>query len=182
MTKCPSKIFGSCAPNATYNPSDGFDDCSQYCTPNPCPSNLNTILSDCTQYYNNDPSEKITFQHFLKAEWYLRQRKIGDAIRELNFLSNQDSLAAIAPLAMLRRGLLHYRLKEYDKSLNLAYSLGGTPLEDRGIILAGQIYETKYFDVEKAMEQYMRILDEFPESIFSEPIRYHIRTLQQTES
>ena len=55
-------------------------------------------------------------------------------------------------------------------------------MEDRGIILAGQIYETKYLDVEKAMEQYMRILDEFPESIFSEPIRYHIRTLQQTES
>jgi hypothetical protein len=91
-------------------------------------------------------------------------------------------MAAIAPLAMLRRCLLHYRLKEYDKSLNLAISLEGTPLADRGIILAGQIYETKYLDVEKAMEQYMRILDEFPKSIFSEPIRYHIRTLQQTES
>jgi len=55
-------------------------------------------------------------------------------------------------------------------------------LADRGIILAGQLYETKILDMEKAMEQYMRILDEFPGSIFSEPIRYHIRTLQQTES
>ena len=158
---------------------------SSFITMSPIDPSFNDLMelkNILTQYYNNDPSEKITFQHFLKAEWYLRQRKIGDAIRELNFLSNQDSMAAIAPLATLRRGLLHYRLKEYDKSLNLAYSLGGTPLEDRGIILAGQIYETKYFDVEKAMEQYMRILDEFPESIFSEPIRYHIRTLQKTES
>jgi len=158
---------------------------SSFITMSPIDPSFNDLMelkNILTQYYNNDPSEKITFQHFLKAEWYLRQRKIGDAIRELNFLSNQDSLAAIAPLAMLRRGLLHYRLKEYDKSLDLAHSLDGTPLEDRGIILAGQIYETKYFDVEKAMEQYMRILDEFPESIFSEPIRYHIRTLQQTES
>ena len=158
---------------------------SSFITMSPIDPSFNDLMelkNILTQYYNNDPSEKITFQHFLKAEWYLRQRKIGDAIRELNFLSNQDSLAAIAPLAMLRRGLLHYRLKEYDKSLDLAHSLGGTPLEDRGIILSGQIYETKYFDVEKAMEQYMRILDEFPESIFSEPIRYHIRTLQQTES
>jgi tetratricopeptide (TPR) repeat protein len=158
---------------------------SSFITMSPIDPSFNDLMelkNILTQYYNNDPSEKITFQHFLKAEWYLRQRKIGDAIRELNFLSNQDSLAAIVPLAMLRRGLLHYRLKEYDKSLNLAHSLGGTPLEDRGIILAGQIYETKYLDVEKAMEQYMRILDEFPESIFSEPIRYHIRTLQQTES
>ena len=158
---------------------------SSFITMSPIDPSFNDLMelkNILTQYYNNDPSEKITFQHFLKAEWYLRQRKIGDAIRELNFLSNQDSLAAIAPLAMLRRGLLHYRLKEYDKSLDLAHSLDGTPLEDRGIILAGQIYETKYLDVEKAMEQYMRILDEFPESIFSEPIRYHIRTLQQTES
>ena len=158
---------------------------SSFITMSPIDPSFNDLMelkNILTQYYNNDPSEKITFQHFLKAEWYLRQRKIGDAIRELNFLSNQDSMAAIAPLATLRRGLLHYRLKEYDKSLNLAYSLGGTPLEDRGIILAGQIYETKYLDVDKAMEQYMRILDEFPESIFSEPIRYHIRTLQKTES
>ena len=50
MTKCPSKIFGSCAPNATYNPHQRMTDCLQYCTPNPCPSNLNTISSDCTQY------------------------------------------------------------------------------------------------------------------------------------
>ncbi len=158
---------------------------SSFITMSPIDPSFNDLMelkNILTQYYNNDPSEKITFQHFLKAEWYLRQRKIGDAIRELNFLSNQDSMAAIAPLAMLRRCLLHYRLKEYDKSLNLAISLEGTPLEDRGIILAGQIYETKYLDVEKAMEQYMRILDEFPKSIFSEPIRYHIRTLQQTES
>ena len=158
---------------------------SSFITMSPIDPSFNDLMelkNILTQYYNNDPSEKITFQHFLKAEWYLRQRKIGDAIRELNFLSNQDSMAAIAPLATLRRGLLHYRLKEYDKSLDLAHSLDGTPLEDRGIILAGQIYETKYLDVEKAMEQYMRILDEFPKSIFSEPIRYHIRTLQQTES
>ena len=158
---------------------------SSFITMSPIDPSFNDLMelkNILTQYYNNEPSGKITFQHFLKAEWYLRQRKIGDAIRELNFLSNQDSMAAIAPLAMLRRCLLHYRLKEYDKSLNLAISLEGTPLADRGIILAGQIYETKYLDVEKAMEQYMRILDEFPKSIFSEPIRYHIRTLQQTES
>ena len=158
---------------------------SSFITMSPIDPSFNDLMelkNILTQYYNNDPSEKKTFQHFLKAEWYLRQRKIGDAIRELNFLSNQDSIAAIVPLAILRKGLLHYRLKEYNKSLNLAYSLSGTSLEDRGIILAGQIYETKFLDVKKAMEQYMRILDEFPKSIFSEPIRYHIRTLQQTES
>ena len=54
MSKCPSKIFGSCAPNATYSPNGDIDDCLQYCTPSPCPSNLNNILSDCI----NCPSGK----------------------------------------------------------------------------------------------------------------------------
>ena len=54
MSKCPSKIFGSCAPNATYSPNGDIDDCLQYCTPSPCPSNLNNILSDCTQYFTNE--------------------------------------------------------------------------------------------------------------------------------
>ena len=79
---------------------------SSFITMSPIDPSFNDLMelkNILTQYYNNDPSEKITFQHFLKAEWYLRQRKIGDAIRELNFLSNQDSMAAIAPLAMLRR-------------------------------------------------------------------------------
>ena len=45
-----------------------------------------------------------------------------------------------------------------------------------------QIYEKKIFDLDKALKQYMRILDEYPSSIFSEPIRYHIRDIKQLES
>ena len=52
----------------------------------------------------------------------------------------------------------------------------------KGIILSGQIYEKNIFDREKALEKYMLILDKYPSSIFSEPIRYHIRELKQLES
>ena len=140
---------------------------------------LKNILS---QYYENDPSGKSSFKHFIKAEWYLRQRKVGDAIKELEYLVQEDSTATIAPLAILRQGILQFRLNEFDQALALAMSLDGTHLADRGIILAGQIYETKFLDSDKAMTQYMRILDEFPGSIFSEPIRFHIRSIQKTES
>ena len=112
----------------------------------------------------------------------MRQKKIGDAIKELVYLTDEFPSAEIVPLAHLRLGLLHYRLKEYDQALQFALSLDGTDLADKGIILSGQIYESKLMDSEKAMDQYMRILDEFPTSIFSEPIRYHIRQIQQTES
>ena len=98
------------------------------------------------------------------------------------YLTEEFPSTEIVPLAYLRLGLLHYRLKEYDQALQFALSLDGTDLADKGIILSGQIYESKLMDSEKAMDQYMRILDEFPTSIFSEPIRYHIRQIQQTES
>jgi tetratricopeptide (TPR) repeat protein len=145
-------------------------------------NDLMELKNILTQYYENDSSGKPAFLHFIKAEWYLRQRKIGDAIKELQYLTEEMPKAGIVPLANLRKGLLYYRLKEYDKALAFALALDKTPLADRGIILAGEIYETKFLDLEKAMGQYMRILDEFPQSIFSEPIRYHIRTLQLTES
>ena len=157
---------------------------SSFVTLNPIDPSFNDLMelkNILTQYYDNDPKSKSAFLHFLKSEWYLRQRKIGDAIKELQFLLEEMSDAKIVPLAMLRKSLLHFQLREYDEAIKLALSLGGTPLGDRGIILAGEIFETKFMDMEKSLEQYMRILDEFPESIFSEPIRYHIRTLQQSE-
>ena len=145
-------------------------------------NDLMELKNIITQYIENDPTSILSFKHFLKAEWYLRQRKIGDAIKELEFLVTNDSTAAIVPIAILRQSLLHYRLKEYDEAISLALSLNDTHMADRGIILAGQIYETKFLDSDKAMAHYMRILDEFPNSIFVEPIRFHIRSMQKTES
>jgi tetratricopeptide (TPR) repeat protein len=158
---------------------------SSFMALNPIDPSFNDLMelkNILTQYYDNDPISKSAFLHFLKSEWYLRQRKIGDSIKELQFLLEEMSDAKIVPLAILRKSLLHFQLREYDEAIKLALSLGGTPLGDRGIILAGEIFETKFMDMEKSLEQYMRILDEFPNSIFSEPIRYHIRTLQQSES
>ena len=145
-------------------------------------NDLMELKNILTQYYEDDISSKSAYIHFIKSEWYLRQRKIGDAIKELTYLVTEIPNSAIVPLANLRRGLLHYQLKEYDEALEIVLSLSETPLADRGIILAGQIYESKFLNLEKAIEQYMRILDDYPNSIFSEPIRYHIRAVQHTES
>ena len=98
------------------------------------------------------------------------------------YINQEMPSAKIVPLANLRLSLLHYRLKEYDISLKYALSLSETFLADKGIILAGQIYESKLLEPDKALEQYMRIIDEFPLSIFSEPIRFHIRQIQELES
>ena len=126
-------------------------------------------------------SKKI-YALLLKAENYLRQKKLGDAIRELLFVKNELGETKILPLANLRLSLLYYRLKDYDNALEFGSLLQGTDLADKGIILAGQIYELKLSNSEKALELYMRILDEYPSSIYLEPIRFHIREMQKIES
>ena len=145
-------------------------------------NDLMELKNFLTKYYSTNDEDRVAFAHFLKAEHYLRQKKIGDAIRELVYINTELSSSKIIPLTNLRLSLLHYRIKDYDNALQFAFSLDETKFADKGIILSGQIYEKKIFDLDKALEQYMRILDEYPSSIFSEPIRYHIRDIKQLES
>ena len=151
---------------------------------NPLDGSFNDLmeLKNFLTTYCSTSDDKTTISHFLKAEYYLRQKKIGDAIRELVYINNEFGSSKIAPLANLRISLLYYRLKDYDNALQFASNLEDTEFADKGIILSGQIYEKNIFDREKALEKYMLILDEYPSSIFSEPIRYHIRELNQLES
>ena len=145
-------------------------------------NDLMELKNFLTKYYSTNDEDKVAFTHFLKAEHYLRQKKIGDAIRELIYINTELKSSKIIPLTNLRLSLLYYRLKDYDNALKFAFSLDKTEFADKGIILSGQIYENKILDIEKALVQYMRILDEYPSSIFSEPIRYHIRDIKQLES
>ena len=135
------------------------------------------------QYYPKDrPEEQKLFRHFLNAELLVRQRKTSEAIEELHFLIEQNPDAEISSLAILRQALLLKRIQRYDDALLLAQSLEETKLADRGIILSGQIYELYMGEMEKALAAYMKILNEYPSSIFVEPVRYHIRKIQQAKS
>ena len=145
-------------------------------------NDLMELKNFLAKYYSTNDEDKVAFTHFLKAEHYLRQKKIGDAIRELVYINTELKSSKIIPLTNLRLSLLYYRLKDFDNALKFAFSLDKTEFADKGIILSGQIYENKFLDIEKALVQYMRILDEYPSSIFSEPIRYHIRDIKQFES
>ena len=145
-------------------------------------NDLMELKNIINKYYLTNDIGKKAFLHFIKSEKYLRQKKLGDAIRELLFVKNELPNGEILPLIDLRLGLLYYRLNEYEKAIEFAMMLQGTDLVDKGVILAGQIFEFKLSNLEKALEQYMKILDEHPSSIYSEPIRYHIRKIGKIES
>ena len=140
------------------------------------------LKSIITKYYSENEVDQKAFTHFIQSEIFIRQNKLGDSIEELQYIKTELKESKIVSLVNLRLSLLFYRLKSYENALELAQSLQDTDLADKGIILTGQIYELKLSKPEKALDYYMKILDEFPKSIFSEPIRYHIREMQIVKS
>jgi len=137
---------------------------------------LKTILN---KYNLDDENNKSSTQHFLKSEFLIRQKKTGDAINELTYLINNYPQSKIAPLAILRISLLNYKINNFEESLRFASNLKNTEFEDRGIILSAHIYELKLSNIDEALKRYMKIINDFPQSVHFEPVRYHVRKINQ---
>ncbi len=140
---------------------------------------LNNII---IEYFDEEKSSKNAFIHYQKSEYLLKQKKIGDAIEELIYIKNTFLSKNLGPLIDLRLAILYYRLKDFDNALTVASLLEGTRFADIGIIFTAEIFEKSLLNPEKAKNFYMRILDEYPSSIYAEPVRYHIRELQNATS
>ena len=130
------------------------------------------------EYFDEEEDSENAFVHYQKSEYLLKQKKIGDAIEELIYIKNTLLNQKIGPLIDLRLAILYYRLKDFDNALKVASLLEDTRFADIGIIFMAEIFEKSLLNPEKAKNFYMRILDEYPSSIYAEPVRYHIRELQ----
>jgi len=139
-------------------------------------------LRDFINYYyvKIDAEGKEVFKNYLRAESLLKQRKIFEANQLLEYIQNNNN-KIISPLISLRRSIILIRLRKYDDALSQLNTLNGSIYSDRGIIMSGQIYEQFFNDPSKALEYYMRIINDYSNSIFSEPIRYHLRKIKNNE-
>ena len=130
-------------------------------------------------YYKEvDNEEKNVFKEFLKIEYLLKQRKIYEANQKLEFIINNNKNSKLTPTLSLRKALILLTIKQYDLALIEINQLEKSNLADKCIILSGQIYEQIFKDNEKALEYYMRIINNYSDSIYFEPIRYHIRKIK----
>tara|TARA_B100001564_G_C20669667_1_gene685572 strand:+ start:4134 stop:5993 length:1860 start_codon:yes stop_codon:yes gene_type:complete len=132
-------------------------------------------------YINADEKSKEGFIGFLKSESLLKQRKVFEANQLLSHINKNNNNETISPLLSLRRAIILTRLKKYNEALSELNLLEDTIFADKGIIMSGQIHERFYNDPSKASEFYLRIINDYSDSIFSEPIRYHLRKLKDNE-
>ncbi len=139
-------------------------------------------LKNLVYKYCNGSSGYASFKYFQKSELFIRQKKLGDAIKELEYLINNFPESAIKPLAHLRLAVINFQLGNFANALDHASLIENTEFADKGIILSGQIYEIQGENKDRPLKQYMRILNDFTYSIYYEPIRYHVRKIQRAKS
>ena len=156
-----------------------------FTTINPTNNTFNDLMEvrDIINHYYSEVDEisKTAFIEFLKSEYLLKQGKISEASQLLDYIIKNNKDLELVPLISLRRAIVLMRLKKFDQALSQVQSIENTIFADRSIIMSGQIYEQIYNNTQKALTYYMRIINDYSDSIYSEPIRYHIRTLNNIE-
>ena len=156
-----------------------------FTTINPTNNTFNDLMEvrDIINHYYSEVDEisKTAFIEFLKSEYLLKQGKISEASQLLDYIIKNNKDSELVPLISLRRAIVLMRLKKFDQALSQVQSIENTIFADRSIIMSGQIYEQIYNNTQKALTYYMRIINDYSDSIYSEPIRYHIRRLNNIE-
>ena len=156
-----------------------------FSTINPTNNTFNDLMEirDIINHYYSevDETSKTAFIEFLKSEYLLKQGKISEASQLLDYIIKNNKDSELVPLISLRRATVLMRLKKFDQALSQVQSIENTIFADRSIIMSGQIYEQIYNNTQKALAYYMRIINDYSDSIYSEPIRYHIRRLNNIE-
>ena len=156
-----------------------------FTTINPTNNTFNDLMEvrDIINHYYSEVDEisKTAFIEFLKSEYLLKQGKISEASQLLDYIIKNNKDLELVPLISLRRAIVLMRLKKFDQALIQVQSIENTIFADRSIIMSGQIYEQIYNNTQKALTYYMRIINDYSDSIYSEPIRYHIRRLNNIE-
>ncbi|MBC8401731.1 MAG: hypothetical protein H8E14_09610, partial [Candidatus Marinimicrobia bacterium] len=132
-----------------------------------------------THFSNGTETDRAAFLVFLQAENLVRQNKLSQSVELLGTLRMETPESTIVPWVTLRAALLNASLNKTESALDLANALDETPLADLGLTLTGEIYEARINNTEIALIYYHRLLEEYPQSILVEPVRFRIRELNQ---
>jgi len=131
-------------------------------------------------YTKEDEKGKIIFDGFLKSERLIRQKKLSESNESLKSIILNNNKSEFLSNLIIRRAMLLIKQKNFDEALEILHSIINTSLGDKSIIMSGQIYEQAYNNPDKALEYYMTIINDYPDSIFFEPIRNHLRKIKNT--
>ena len=90
---------------------------------NPLFNDVMELKNLINKYYDSNQQNRSAFIHFIRAENYLRQKKLGDAMQELLFAIDEFPSSKVAPVMNLRLALINLKLNDYDNTFHLLFAL-----------------------------------------------------------
>ncbi len=118
-------------------------------------------------------------QLYLQGEKLLAQHKLSEAVIQFENIRMDFPESPITTLATIREIFCYGQLqRNMDKEEALQWLISSNN-GDKGLVLAGETAEFIDNDMESAVDYYEQLLQYYPSSIFSEPIRLRIRELKR---
>tara|TARA_B100001123_G_scaffold431886_1_gene554011 strand:+ start:88 stop:2019 length:1932 start_codon:yes stop_codon:yes gene_type:complete len=128
-------------------------------------------------YLRGDQITKDAFQGYILAERLLRQGKRTEAASFYRSVSEAYPDSPVADEAAFRRAKLTVELGEYDNALEQLALIRNSPIGDLATVMTGEIYDRLLHNSEEAAIWYFKVLEEYPASLLTEPVRYRLREI-----
>ena len=128
-------------------------------------------------YVQGDQIDKDAFQSYILAERFQRQGKRGEAASFFRSVVDVYPETSIADEAAFRRAQLTLELGEYTRTVELLVAIQDSPLGDLATVMTGEVYDRYLFNSAEAEVWYFKVLEEYPESLLTEPVRYRLREI-----
>ena len=85
--------------------------------------------------------------------------------------------APVVDKATFRRAQLTLELGDHIKALQHLSTIQESPMGDWATMMTGEVYDRLILDKEEAARWYFKVLDDYPESLLVEPVRYRLREI-----
>lgn len=128
-------------------------------------------------YVQGDQIAKDAFQGYVLAESLLRQGKRAEAKSFFRSVAEAYPGAPVVDKATFRRAQLTLELGDHIKALQHLSTIQESPMGDWATMMTGEVYDRLILDKEEAARWYFKVLDDYPESLLVEPVRYRLREI-----
>lgn len=128
-------------------------------------------------YGRASPQGRSAFLMYVEGERLLKQAKLSEARRVLQEVALRYPHDPVTQYALFRGGKIDVLLREWDRAVKEFMSLRNAPIGDRATVAIGEIYQYHLNDAKQAAQWYLTVLEDYPGSLLSEPVRQRIRAI-----
>lgn len=137
---------------------------------------LQSIIN--SHYTDVDANSRHAFQQYLFGELLLKQNNLSEAASIFSAIRKNQNFVTISGIASTREIVTQLQLNQFDEAMKSLNWLIHSETGDKGLVLAGEIFQYIRNDQQKALDYYEQFLQKYPHSFLYEPVRQRVRLIK----